>query len=208
MTERRKDPRSFSTTYYQERRRIAALEQQQSARSKAIDSRRRLNDLVLVSEESQEGEGGTAAAAAASVAVSSGQHQVYKDISMSFASSSARETTTPEEHRRQQQKEFRQHWASQLMNPEWLIEIPTDLATEWYVLPRPEGQRCTVFASKGKTIARLRNGVIFDHFQSALPFGSRETSGGGGGQANHSLLDCIYHAETETYYILGMIWGN
>ncbi|KAL4524404.1 hypothetical protein Ndes2437B_g05176 [Nannochloris sp. 'desiccata'] len=210
MTERRRDPRSFIGNY-QERRRLAALERQQSARSKAIDSRRRLDDLSLITdlplrEEEEDIEGRLA-----TVAASSEDLQDHSDIQMSPSSSSslkAQDSPTAGQYLGQQQrKELWHHWASQLMNPEWLIEIPTDLATEWYVLPRPEGQRCTVLASKGRTISRLRNGILFENFQSGLPYGSRETYGEGGGQSNYSLLDCIYHAATETYYIIDMmIW--
>jgi snurportin-1 len=202
MTERRKDPRSL-TSNYQERRRIAALEQQQSARSKAIDSRRRLDDLALLPDlplEEQEEEAADVPIPSTSEHHSSQQEHQSSDKNNAYAL----EEEEQQKYRQQQQRELRQHWASQLMNPEWLIEIPTDLATEWYVVPRPEGQRCTIFASKGRTIARLRNGIIFENFQSMLPGGSRETSGGGGdGQSNYSLLDCIYHAGTSTYYILG-----
>jgi snurportin-1 len=193
------------TSNYQERRRVAALEQQQSARSKAIDSRRRhLDDLALIADLPLQQD---------SIPTSSGD--LHDNIQMPSTSSittpkeqpgttrTSSTDETEEQHQRQQQKDLRQHWASQLMNPEWLIEIPRDLATEWYVLPRPEGQRCTVLASKGRTTARLRNGIIFENFQSGLPCGSRETTGGGGGQGNYSLLDCIYHAPTNTYYILG-----
>jgi len=200
MTERRRDPRSLSSNY-QERRRIAALEQQQSAQSKAIESRRRFHDLSSVTDlPHQEEEEGSLA----TIPAYSEDFQDDADIQMSPSpSSTAQESHTEDQHLRQQRKELRHYWASQLMSPEWLIEIPPDLATEWYVLPRPEGQRCTVLASKGRTISRLRNGIIFEIFQSGLPCGSREASGGGGGQSNHSLLDCIYHDATETYYIVG-----
>jgi snurportin-1 len=204
MTERRKDPRSL-TSNYQERRRIAALEQQQAARSKAIDSRRRIPDLSLITDPPHQEE-----QLEKSLATYSEDIQDDADIEIPpWPSSDAQGSLTQDpRHLRQQQQEqrkkLRHHWASQLMNPEWLIDIPPDLATEWYVLPRPEGQRCTVVASNGRTISRLRNGIVFEIFQSGLPGGSRETrGGGGGGQSNYSLLDCIYHDATETYYIVG-----
>ncbi|KAK9837139.1 hypothetical protein WJX81_005845 [Elliptochloris bilobata] len=45
----------------------------------------------------------------------------------------------------------RNFYARQLMQPEWLIDIPSDLATHWYALPRPEGKRCLVVAAVGRT---------------------------------------------------------
>jgi len=38
---------------------------------------------------------------------------------------------------------------SQFMRPEWMVDIPDDLATGWCVLPRPQGQRSLVVASRG-----------------------------------------------------------
>ena len=35
------------------------------------------------------------------------------------------------------------------MHPDWMVDIPGGLAEEWHVMPRPEGQRCLVFAGKG-----------------------------------------------------------
>jgi len=35
------------------------------------------------------------------------------------------------------------------MRPEWMVDIPDDLATGWCVLPRPQGQRSLVVASRG-----------------------------------------------------------
>ena len=203
MTEQRKNPRSLSTNY-QERRRIAALEQQQSARSKAIESRRCVHDLALFIEPQQEEHGNQATRESAQSSEEYSAHfPSSAKIKLPHEQTQAATTTAAAEKYRQQQKELRHYWASHLMNPEWLIEIPSNLAKEWYVLPRPEGQRCTVLASKGRTISRLRNGIFFEDFQSELPFGSKEMNQGGGGQPHHCLLDCIYHAANDTYYILG-----
>jgi hypothetical protein len=43
------------------------------------------------------------------------------------------EATTSPTQREQGELRSRQHWASQLMLPEWLIEVPQDLATNWWV---------------------------------------------------------------------------
>lgn len=52
----------------------------------------------------------------------------------------------------------RQHFASTLSMPEWMVEIPEDLATEWLVKPRPEGRRYILSARNGKTYIRSMNG--------------------------------------------------
>jgi len=96
----------------------------------------------------------------------------------------------------------REHWARQLMRPEWMIDIPHDLASDWYVLPRPEGQRCLLVAAAGSTTARSRSGVQLARFPSALPGGSRQTLGPGD---PFCILDAIFHQPDETYYVMDMM---
>lgn len=73
-----------------------------------------------------------------------------------------------------------------------------------YALPRPEGQRCLVISARGQTIARMRSGVLFERFASRLPAGGP----GQGGDDNFCILDCVYHATDQTYYILGGCWAG
>lgn len=47
-------------------------------------------------------------------------------------------------------------FSAQFMHPEWLVDVPADLASAWYVTPRPSGQRCLVIASRGATVRRCR----------------------------------------------------
>ena len=77
-----------------------------------------------------------------------------------------------------------------------MIDVPgdvngrgSDIGKGWYVLPRPEGKRCLVIASKygsdvmrfvfttiilhsGQTIARIQSGSILKRFSSELPNGT------------------------------------
>lgn len=68
------------------------------------------------------------------------------------------------------------------------------------MLPRPEGQRCLVIAARGTTTARSRSGALLERFASLLP-------GGGPGQRSREedfcILDCVYHEQDRTYYIMG-----
>ena len=73
---------------------------------------------------------------------------------------------------------------SQFMHPEWMVDVPPDLATEWYVTPRPSGQRCLVIASRGGTVSRLKTGRVLHRFPSALPGGSKNTRHGGAVQVD------------------------
>ena len=57
-----------------------------------------------------------------------------------------------------------------------------------------------VIAAKGTTAARLRTGVLFERFASLLPAGG---PGQPSGSDNFCILDCVYHAADQTYYVLG-----
>jgi hypothetical protein len=115
----------------------------------------------------------------------------------------------------------------QLCIPEWMIEIPSDLFQysitdnnndnnssnghqikyNWYVRPRPEGKRCLVIASKGKTISYLESGTVLHHFRSLLPGGG----GGIGSNGRHdssAILDCIYSSTQRIYFILDVMNWN
>ncbi|ERN09958.1 hypothetical protein AMTRI_Chr06g194380 [Amborella trichopoda] len=97
------------------------------------------------------------------------------------------------------------HWFSkQLMLPEWMIDVPSRLSHDWYVLPRPAGKRCLVVSSNGTTVSRLRNGSILHHFPSSLPNGARIKDIAGPAHM-YCILDCIFHEPDQTYYVIDMI---
>lgn len=103
----------------------------------------------------------------------------------------------------------RRYFATQLATPEWMVEVPSDLNgvgsqshAGWFVLPRPEGQRCLVIASGAATTARTKDGSILEVFPSALPNGSPTT---GAGRDNFSILDCIFHRESGTFFVFDMM---
>ena len=171
----RKDPRSsLSTTIYQDRRRNAALQQQQSARAQAVDDKRHRLTTHAFSHHHRPS-----------------QRQEKEE------EQEEEEEHSDRQHAQQKQKQK----DSLLMTPEWVIDIPSDLSSNWYVMPRPEGQRCLVTSSRGTTLARMRTGRVLGRFQSGLPGGGE---GGGGGEKQDScILDCIYNASTNTYYVLG-----
>ena len=93
------------------------------------------------------------------------------------------------------------------MRPEWLVDVPPDLARAWCVLPRPEGRRALVVASRGSTAARAKTGGVSRRFASALPGGSRATQRGGG-EGGFCILDCVFHEPDATYYVLDTLAWN
>ncbi|KAG6634950.1 snurportin-1 [Carya illinoinensis] len=98
----------------------------------------------------------------------------------------------------------RKWFARQLMLPEWMIDVPDQLAQDWYVFARPAGKRCFVVSTNGTTVSRLRNGSRLHHFPSALPNGARNRDASGSAQS-YSILDCIFHESDHTYYVVDMV---
>lgn len=101
--------------------------------------------------------------------------------------------------------EARKWFAKQLMHPEWMIDIPENLTNDWFVLARPSGKRCFVVSSNGTTISRLRNGSILHRFPSKLPNGARTKDVNSGSSNSYSILDCIFHEQDQTYYVIDMV---
>ncbi|XP_028229430.1 snurportin-1-like isoform X2 [Glycine soja] len=95
--------------------------------------------------------------------------------------------------------EARKWFAKQLMLPEWMIDIPNNLAQDWFVFARPSGKRCFVVSYNGTTISRLRNGAVLHRFPSGLPSGARKRD------PSYSILDCIFHEADQTYYVIDMV---
>lgn len=98
-------------------------------------------------------------------------------------------------------------WAGQVMMPDWMLEAPDAMRYKWLVAPRPQGKRCLVLASAGKTVARLRTGKILQVFQSLLPNGAPGRGAGRTGGQDATVLDCIYVEELACYFVCDiMCW--
>ena len=98
-------------------------------------------------------------------------------------------------------------WAGQIMMPDWMLEAPDALREKWLVAPRPQGKRCLVLASGGRTMSRLRTGKLLQVFQSPLPNGSAGRGAGRTGGQDSSVLDCIFVEELQCYFICDvMCW--
>ncbi|TYZ61531.1 hypothetical protein PybrP1_006855 [[Pythium] brassicae (nom. inval.)] len=131
------------------------------------------------------------------------------EISSTYASESA--AASKRKTREERVKRRREHFARQLMVPEWMVDVPRDLngkgselGAGWYVLPRPEGKRCLVVANSGLTVARIPSGSILKKFPSALPSGSHKTNSS---TEAYCILDCIFHEHDSTFYVLDvMCW--
>ena len=132
---------------------------------------------------------------------------VAAEVSMAVEVAEKVAEPTNAEKREARLVKVRDLFAKQLMTHDWLVDIPSDMNGKcavgegWFVLPRPEGKRCLVISSGGKTVSREQSGQVLHRFQSGLPSGS---PGKGG---DYSILDCVFHELDQTYYILDiMCW--
>lgn len=123
-------------------------------------------------------------------------------------------TATPSKssHKKNKRKAARPHIVTdQLCEPEWMTEVPcsmilpndTGYRCNWFVCVRPEGRRCVVISSRGKTFSYLENGRVLHQFKSFLPGGGLSSQNG-----SSAILDCIYYEPTKIYYILDIMSWN
>ncbi|KAF1329754.1 hypothetical protein FI667_g5531, partial [Globisporangium splendens] len=142
-------------------RRQAVLQQQRQARRDLA-----LHARQLLTEDSSSGnEDGKSnrrsrrhRGSAASAAVDDGV-----EVSSTYATGDS-DAQSKRKTREERVKQRREHFAKQLMVPEWMIDIPRDLngkgseiGAGWYVLPRPEGKRCLVIANSFVLASHMLN---------------------------------------------------
>ncbi|GFS55354.1 snurportin-1 [Trichonephila inaurata madagascariensis] len=96
-------------------------------------------------------------------------------------------------------------YANQLMLSEWLVEVPSDIEELWYLVLCPVGKRCLVVASRGYTKVFTKSGFRIMSFQSDIPGGNKT---GSSPMHVYSLLDCIFDATSQTFYVLDVMCWN
>ncbi|CAG5957645.1 unnamed protein product [Menidia menidia] len=103
-----------------------------------------------------------------------------------------------------ERRKLPRHYANQLMLSEWLVDVPSELDTDWLMVVCPVGKRSLIVASKGSTAAYTKSGYCVNRFPSLLPGGNRHNSAMG---KDYTILDCIYSEVNRTFYILDvMCW--
>lgn len=96
-------------------------------------------------------------------------------------------------------------YRNQLMQSEWLVQVPADFESKWHMVVCPVGRRSLVVASRGTTMAYSRSGECLKCFPSNLPGGCAKTHR----TANdYCILDCIYVETARTYYVLDLMCWN
>ncbi|XP_016888677.1 snurportin-1 isoform X1 [Cynoglossus semilaevis] len=115
-------------------------------------------------------------------------------------------STVEEEGMEIERRKLPKDYANQLMLSEWLVDVPSELDTDWLLVVCPVGKRSLIVASKGSTAAYTKSGKCVNRFPSLLPGGNRQTSSRG---KDYTILDCIYSEVDRTFYILDiMCWGG
>ncbi|KFM80636.1 hypothetical protein X975_25159, partial [Stegodyphus mimosarum] len=95
-------------------------------------------------------------------------------------------------------------YKNQLMYSEWLVEVPSDLESQWFLMLCPVGKRCLVVSSGGNTKVFTKSGYRVSTFPSLLPGGNKSD----GVRHAYCLLDCIFNEIDKTYYILDVMCWN
>lgn len=93
------------------------------------------------------------------------------------------------------------------MLSEWLVDVPVDFESKWFMVVCPVAKRCLIISHNGKTYAYSRTGHFFKQFSSWLPGGHLNASNYG--KNNYCILDCLFHEGQQTFYVLDiMCWGG
>lgn len=92
------------------------------------------------------------------------------------------------------------------MQPDAMVEIPSDLADNWYVLLRPEGERCMLIIKHNSVTVRSKNGVVTEEFvMDPFALDARETK-------ELVILDAVSGINERTmkreYYVIDVILMN
>lgn len=95
----------------------------------------------------------------------------------------------------------RAFWASQFMIPEWMVDVPLDIGTHWFVMARPEGQRCLVVLSQGRVTIRNKSGAVVETLDADKVGWARMMP------QRESILDCIL--QKKILYVVDVLcWGG
>lgn len=94
-------------------------------------------------------------------------------------------------------------YKDQLMLSEWLVEVPSDFASEWITVLCPVAKRCLVVTCGSTTRAYTKSGYCMNSFPSHLPGGNRK-----GHYRDSTILDCLYNEAAKTFYILDLMCWN
>lgn len=207
-----------------ESRRAEALQRQQSGRQSKVQTVRDILESAWTNAENAAATAASAAvestfAVAAAAASSASAAAAPSAAAASVAASPSGFRAESAYHR-----SLRAHWSHQLMMPEPLEHLPSDAASRWMLLSRPEGLRCLVVARRGRTLSRKKNGsVLHSKFASSLPHGgATPVISATGGQpvavagasasedaAPSTILDCVWNEASGSYLILdALVWNN
>lgn len=94
--------------------------------------------------------------------------------------------------------------AQQLMLSEWLVDVPEDFYTNWFMLCCPVGKRALVISGNGRTKVFSRSGNLL--FQ--MPWSLNDFTIHRNKRSRPIILDCIYVEGERTFYILDVLAWN
>eukprot|EP00919_Chromeraceae_sp_WS-2016_P070943 GHVR01168109.1.p1 GENE.GHVR01168109.1~~GHVR01168109.1.p1 ORF type:complete len:489 (+),score=123.67 GHVR01168109.1:34-1467(+) len=88
------------------------------------------------------------------------------------------------------------YFSQQLVLPDFMIDPPLDLLTNWLVAGRPEGNRALVISRSGNGVMRNKSGHLIRYFNSSgLPNGL-------------TILDCALNEQYSWLFVLDCMFWN
>eukprot|EP00929_Paragymnodinium_shiwhaense_P080334 TRINITY_DN41882_c0_g1_i1.p2 TRINITY_DN41882_c0_g1~~TRINITY_DN41882_c0_g1_i1.p2 ORF type:complete len:495 (-),score=146.60 TRINITY_DN41882_c0_g1_i1:153-1637(-) len=160
------------------RRREALAAQQSEARAARLADIRRIATDALVADEKNDLEVQCEVAE-----VDDEAQDGEADADMGEGRSKKRESKKTVRMRKLHRTLF---FARQFQQPDWMVEVPSDLCASWLVSVRPEGDRCLLCSQNGKVQIRRKNGYILERYYDArFPPGL-------------TILDCVVMESTPS----------
>lgn len=191
---------AFDGTESAARRRRRLLDEQRAQRQHTVDTERQRVQQIL-DDLLQTDNAGTADTA------------LVNDIDEDLSTTEATDNTSTTQQRSVKSTQRNRHhrngattagvrFKNHLQLSEWLCLRPDDLATSWTMVVCPQGRRCLVVATAGRTSVYAKGGGFVRSFRSALP-GDRS-----GTHADLSMLDCVQTADDGMWVLDVLAWGQ
>ncbi|KAF4757351.1 hypothetical protein FOZ63_032461, partial [Perkinsus olseni] len=132
-----------------ERRRRALQEQRARSREERLEELRQIAQVTEADDNDK-----------IEIGMPLAEEEVAEDHDAEMGREDEQKAVKKKGKQRRKVKRFR-FWANQLMYPDWMVEVPEDLSTQWLVKVRPEGKHCLLIIHAGTATLRSKNGRFY-----------------------------------------------
>ncbi|KAF4715726.1 hypothetical protein FOZ63_032619 [Perkinsus olseni] len=132
-----------------ERRRRALQEQRARSREERLEELRQIAQVTEADDNDK-----------IEIGMPLAEEEMAEDHDAEMGGEDGQKAVKKKGKQRRKVKRFR-FWANQLMYPDWMVEVPQDLSTQWLVKVRPEGKHCLLIIHAGTATLRSKNGRFY-----------------------------------------------